>query len=122
MDGILFVVFALFAVMIISGSRRQGRSRSKSTTPLRAPRFQFGSPFGPSCQASGQAQGSPEDGQHRKVFMDAVYLRLAERLEESTERAVLRLNWHRSWGDIAKNNACCQRSASSIPRAANSLR
>ena len=39
------------------------------------------------------------------------------RLKESAERAVLRLKWHLSWGDIAKKSACCQRSASSKPRA-----
>src|SRR5205807_4095140 len=45
---------------------------------------------------------------------DALYAFLPECLKESAERAVLRLKWHRSWGDIAKNSACCQRSLSSI--------
>ena len=46
---------------------------------------------------------------------------LVERLKESAERAVLRLKWHRSWGDMAKNKACCHRSASSNPRAPSSF-
>ena len=61
------------------------------------------------------------DGRHR-VNQDAIYGFFAERLKESAERAILRLKWHRSWGDMAKNSACCQRSASSMPRAPASRR
>lgn len=55
------------------------------------------------------------DGRHR-ADEDAIYFSFPERLKESAERAVLRLKWHRSWGDMTKNQACCQRSASSKPR------
>ena len=51
-----------------------------------------------------------------------LYFLLVERLKESAERAVLRLKWHRSWGVMAKNNACRQSSASSRPRAPLSSR
>lgn len=61
------------------------------------------------------------DGSHRANQYE-IYLLLVERRKESAKRAVLRLKWHRSWGVMAKNSACCQRSASSIPRAPRSLR
>jgi hypothetical protein len=52
----------------------------------------------------------------------AIYPFFAERRKEGVERAVLRLKWHRSWGGIAKNSACCQRSWSAQPRAPASCR
>src|SRR2546428_518039 len=56
------------------------------------------------------------DGSHG-ANENEIYAFLAECFKESAERAVLRLKRHRSCGDMAKNNACCQSSFSSTPRA-----
>jgi hypothetical protein len=41
----------------------------------------------------------------RAADQDALDARLAERRDESTERAAWRLGWHRSSGDFEKNRA-----------------
>src|SRR5215472_9872905 len=94
------------AVIPAQTGPRPALSRSH---PCQMGSWTFSSPLpAPVESANGHLSSDP-------CCLNAVYLFFPERLKESAERAVLRLKWHLSWGNMAKNSACCQRSASSKP-------